>query len=92
MAVPRKLTQNFAATEVDDEVLIVDLEGGELFSLSGTGRAIWQLIDGRRDIPAIAAELGRHYAATADQLDQDCRKLLGELVDVGLVALEPPSR
>ena len=57
MAVLKKLKDNFVVTQVDDEVLIVDLDGGELFSLSGTGRAVWEAIDGKRDADAIAALL-----------------------------------
>lgn len=61
MTVVRKLAQNFVETEVDEEVLIVDLDGGELFSLSGTARVIWRLIDGVRNDAAILVELGELY-------------------------------
>ena len=57
-----KLTDNFIATEVDGEVLIVDLDGGELFSLTGTAKAVWEAIDGQRDL----AELAQHMADTHD--------------------------
>lgn len=62
MAIPRKLTQNFVETEIDDEVLLVDLDGGELLSLSGTARAIWRAIDGVREETAIVARIGDAYA------------------------------
>ncbi|MGI8944070.1 MAG: PqqD family protein [Qipengyuania sp.] len=86
MAIPRKLAANFVATELDGEVLIVDMDGGELFSLAGTGAAIWCLIDGCRTIEIIATELGRDYA-NEPAISADVHALLKDLAAAGLVAL-----
>ena len=87
MAQLRKLTANFVETEVDGEVLIVDLDGGELFSLSGTARDIWRLIDGERSADAIVEALQQEFTAPAGAVEQDVRALLNELQDAALVAL-----
>lgn len=87
MVQPRKLTANFVETEVDGEVLIVDLDGGELFSLSGTARDIWRLIDGRRSAEAIAEALQQEFTAPAGAVEHDVRALLDKLQDATLVAL-----
>ncbi len=87
MPIPRKLTQNFVETEVDDEVLLVDLDGGELFSLEGTGRAIWRLIDGARDRESIVDELSAHYSISRDELTDDVTAFLGELADAALIEM-----
>ena len=85
MTVPRKLTANFVETRVDDEILIVDLDGGELLSLEDTGRAVWDLIDGQRSLAAIAEALAREYDASRDQLEQDVTVLIYELAAAKLV-------
>lgn len=87
MTVARKLTANFIETEVDDEVLIVDLDGGELFSLSGTALDIWRLIDGESDSATIVRELSRRYDAPADRITNDVERLLADLQAAALVAL-----
>ena len=86
MAVLKKLKDNFVATQVDDEVLIVDLDGGELFSLSGTGRAVWEAIDGKRDADAIAALLAAGYDADETVIAGDVRALITSLTDAALIA------
>ena len=85
MAAIRKRTENFIATEVDDEILIVDLDGGELFSLSGTGRAIWLAIDGSKDAQAIAAEMVARHDGDAAVIAQDVDALVAELERAALV-------
>jgi hypothetical protein len=86
MNVPRKLTANFVATRVDDEILIVDLDGGELLSLEGTGRAVWELIDGVRSEADIVAALAEEYDAPRARLAQDVRALVEQLAEAALVA------
>ena len=86
MAVLKKLKDNFVVTQVDDEVLIVDLDGGELFSLSGTGRAVWEAIDGKRDADAIAALLAAAYDADETVIAGDVRALITSLREAALIA------
>lgn len=88
MTVPRKLTANFVETRVDDEILVVDLDGGELLSLEGTGRAVWELIDGQRSLAGIAETLEREYDAPRERLEQDVAGLMRELEAAKLVALD----
>lgn len=87
MTIPRKLTANFVETRVDDEILIVDLDGGELLSLDGTGRAVWELIDGTRSVAEIVSALGNSYDAEQAALTRDVNALLAELEKAALVAL-----
>lgn len=88
MTIPRKLTQNFVETDVDDEVLLVDLDGGELFSLADSARAIWRLIDGKRDIEAIVAELAGSFDGARETIRADCGELLAQLASAGLISTE----
>lgn len=85
MAAIRKCTENFIATVVDDEVLIVDLDGGELFSLTGTGREVWDAIDGRRNEVAIAAQMVDSHAGDSEDIAADVARLIKDLEKAALV-------
>ena len=86
MSALRKLTENFIATTVDDEVLIVDLDGGELFSLTGTARSVWDAIDGSRDEGAIAQLMAERHEGDADRIAADVAALVRDFEDAALVA------
>ena len=86
MTKPRKITANYVETEIDDEILLVDLDGGELFSLSGTAREIWRLIDGKRTLDEIADTVARDYSVEEKQLQRDVERFVAQLRDAALVA------
>ncbi len=65
---------------VDDETIIIDLESGSYFSLTGSGPEIWQLIVAGASLEQVAAELRSRYPDAPDGA-------LSELVD-NLVAEE----
>lgn len=85
MGAIRKCTGNFVATQVDDEILIVDLEGGELFSLTGTAKAVWQAIDGQRSEEEIARQMAQLYEADPQVISNDVAGLLSQFEDAALI-------
>lgn len=85
MVALRKLTQNFVATQVDDEILIVDLDGGELFSLSGTARTVWEAIDGTRTESDLALLMASRHEGDAPTIRQDVADLVREFERAALV-------
>lgn len=88
MPIPRKMTANFVATEVDDEVLIVDLDGGILFSLEGSARAIWQEIDGMASVGQIAESMARKYQSEGGDIAGDIADLLRDLEAARIIDFE----
>ena len=80
-----KAQGKFVETEIDDEVVLMDLESGNFFSLAGTSLAVWQAIDGERSEDEIAALLAEEYDQPLDQVLSDVTDFLGELRDAGLV-------
>ena len=87
MGAIRKLTDNFIATEVDDELLIVDPDGGELFSLTGTAKAVWEAIDGKQGESGIAALMAEQHDGDSDTIVADVHALLVELQRAALVEI-----
>lgn len=92
MVAIRKCTGNFVATQVDDEILIVDLDGGELFSLSGTARAVWEAIDGTRSEEEIARQMAALYQGDPHAIACDVAALLSDFEDAALIDRVGQSR
>jgi hypothetical protein len=81
-----KLTDRFTETEVDDEIVIMRLDNGEFFALSGTAAAIWRLIDGKRDRVALIEAIGAQFEADETQIAADVDEFVGRLKGTGLLA------
>jgi pyrroloquinoline quinone biosynthesis protein D len=76
----------FVETEIDDELVVMELDQGEFFSLTGTAIAIWRLIDGTRDRAALVAALTEEFAAPQGEIAADVDELLARLNDAGLIS------
>lgn len=81
-----KLVERFTETDIDDEIIVMRLDNGEFFALSGTAAATWRLIDGQRDRAALLAALACEFAADESQIAADVDELLGRLKESRLVA------
>lgn len=86
MAAIEKLVRNFTETDIDDEIVIMRLDNGELLSLSGTGAAIWRLTDGSRDRQALAEAIAAEYSIGMQQSLQEIDEFLDQLAKAGLIA------
>jgi len=86
MTVLHKLTGNFTEAVVDDEIILMRLDSGELLSLTETAAALWRLIDGSRDRDALVTALGAEFDADEQLIARDVGELLHNLKEAGLVA------
>jgi len=82
---PRKIADSFVETEIDDEVVVLRLADGDIFSLVGTSLEVWKSIDGRKSAADIAAELSKLHDATVDTVADDVAGFIAELKDAGFV-------
>lgn len=80
-----KLAENFSETAIDDEIVVMNLANGNFYSLTGTGRAIWLLIDGTRDPASIVAELAADYGVAADAIADEVAAFIADLTAAGLI-------
>ena len=85
MATIRKFTNRFTESEVDDEIVIMRLDTGNLYSLPGTAAAAWRLIDGTRDRAALISALAGEFAADEQEVAADLDELLTQLRQQGLL-------
>ena len=83
-----KLAGRFSETTIDNEVVVMSLDSGDFFSITGTSREIWQLIDGTRSRDAIIAELATVYEDNPGSIDVDVDYFLNQLRDTGFIAFQ----
>lgn len=81
-----KARDRFSETTIDDEIVVMRLDNGEFFSLTGTARSIWLLLDGSRDRAGLLATLIADYGGERLQMAEDLDHFLGELNAAGLLA------
>ena len=82
----RKLAANYTEADIDDEIILMRLDNGELLSLTETAAVVWRLIDGMRDRDALVTTLGTQFDADRQLIARDVAELLQQLSEAGLVA------
>jgi hypothetical protein len=79
-------SDDIVAREIEGELIIVPLVAGigdmedELFTLNESGKAIWDLLDGKRDLSGVIALLNEDYESSPDEITQDVLGLVEELM------------
>jgi len=86
MSTLSKQPDRFSETDIDDEIVVMRLDNGEFFSLSGTAAATWRLIDGTRDRASLLAALAGQYGTDEVEITTDVDKFLAQLNELGLIA------
>ena len=81
-----KRSGNFTETEIDGEIVVMLLDSGEFFSITGTGTDIWRMIDGTRGRDAVVAALAEEFSADSADIARDVDEYLAILRSAGLVA------
>ena len=80
-----KRTAAFNETAIEDEIVVMHLESGEFFSLTGSAAAIWQLIDGTRSRDRVLADLAAQFMQDEAVIAADLDAFLAQLRAAGLV-------
>jgi pyrroloquinoline quinone biosynthesis protein D len=80
-----KQSARFSETVIDDEVVVMSLESGDFFSLTGTARDIWMLIDGTRDRAVLLSQLAARYECPEAEIAEDINAFLEQLNQAGLL-------
>jgi hypothetical protein len=81
--------QNLIWRVLDDGVVVVSPQQGQVRVLNGVGTTIWELIDGRRTITDLEAALIAHYDVQPEQAGRDLRTFLEDLTERGLLVWMP---
>ena len=81
----RKNIERFTEAAIDDEVVLMRIDTGEFYSLTGTGAEIWRLIDGERSEADVVKMLESSFNAPAAVIAKDVADLIRELAGMGLI-------
>ena len=85
MAQIRKRIGDIIETDVDDETVVVQLETGDMYSLAGTARTIWKMLDKEADAEAIVRSLADRHGGARDRIAADLSEFCSDMQDAGLV-------
>jgi len=86
--IPRKRAP-VVLRELGTESMLYDPEGDKVVRLNTTARRIWELCDGERDIPAIAAAIQNEFAvASGSDVGRDVAKAIAGFAAAGLLTEE----
>lgn len=80
-----KTKGRFNESTIDDEIVAMNLDDGDFFSLTNIGKEIWGLIDDLSDRDAIVAALAESYDAERPIIEADVDAFLAQLRSAGLV-------
>lgn len=76
-----------ASRSVGSEVVLLNMEDGQYYSLNDTGALVWQLLQAHRpSLDDLAAEVIAHFEIDATTAHRDIEALVESLIEHGLVA------
>ena len=73
------------ASEIDDEVVMMNIQSGKYFGMDAIGSRIWQLVEEKIQVKEIIAQLLEEYNVTEEQCSNDVLEFLNELYEQNLV-------
>ena len=71
--------------EVDEEIVALDRDQGEVFGFNGVASDVWRLLEQPCTLGDLCRELEDRYEVTPDQCAKDVGALLHQLVEMKLV-------
>lgn len=74
-----------AAKVLDGEAILINLANGVYYSMDNIGGVIWELVEGRHSLEEMVAAISARYEVSAEQVQDDVERLVGELVEENLV-------
>ena len=76
-------------TEIDGEMVALDVERGTCLGFNATASRVWALIERPMPFGTLVARLGEEFDVDPAECAQDVEALLGQLSEQGLIRLEP---
>lgn len=73
--------------EVGDEVVLLDVSGGEYHGLNDVGSRIWRALEEHQDVNSAYERLCGIYEVDPDLLRKDLDEFIKRLVEMGLLSV-----
>jgi len=74
----------------DEDLVMVDLAGGEYFALDAVGGRMWDLLVSGKTALEVGAILAGEYEASEHEIADDCARLVRDLLERGLLVVRVP--
>lgn len=74
--------------EVDEQVVLLSLEGGRYYKLNGSGSRVWALIREHGDLEKVQEAMASEYSADPNEIRRDVATLVADLETHGLVLVD----
>jgi 4-diphosphocytidyl-2C-methyl-D-erythritol kinase len=71
--------------EVDDQVVLLSLEGGRYYKLNGSGSRVWALIKEHGELQKVQDAMAEEFDADEAEVRRDVATLIADLEAHGLV-------
>jgi hypothetical protein len=71
----------------DEDLVMVDLQGGQYFALDAVGARMWDLLISGKTPAEVGTALAAEYEASEDEIFRDCTRLVDELLSRGLLVM-----
>jgi hypothetical protein len=79
--------EEIAWSELDEEIVLLDIEYGNYYTLNEMSALIWKLSDGRHKVSDIVGEILTLYDAEESQVRDDVLRILGDFNEKNLIEL-----
>ena len=76
------------SSDLDGEVVILDMESGKYHGLDTTGTRIWELLEDQISFNEIVLQLMSEYPVEQEQCATDVKEFIYQMMDSGLVEAE----
>jgi hypothetical protein len=70
---------------IDGEVMVINLDTGVYYSVTGAGAAVWPMLVGGATLREISDRVARHYGADAESVDRDVQSFVARLADEAIL-------
>ena len=85
------ISGDLVARNIEGEMVIIPLSSGigdlssEMYSLNTTGVAVWEKLDGKKNLNTIIAQIAADYDSPYDTIKDDVMKLISDLSEKKLI-------
>ena len=83
------IPENVLTQELEGETILLNLDTDTYHGLDDVGTRIWQLLNEHKTIGAVLNQMISEYDVSEDILRHDLIKLSNDLLEAGLLQLEP---
>jgi hypothetical protein len=80
--------QDLIATDMDGDTVMMSIEHGEYYGISGVGSRIWELLEKPTSFSVIVATICLEFEVDKEKCQSDALVFIRELVDNGLALVE----